>query len=423
MPSSLPRSLGRWTLVGLVLNGIVGSSVFGLPSVIAGLVGDRSPWPWLLAGLGMVVVVLCFAEVASRFREAGGAYLYARVAWGSLAGIEMGWLLYLVRLTAAATNANLLVISLGEFWPELGGFRGPLVLAGVLGALGILNVRGVSGGAAASNLLSLGKVVPLALFAAGGVALVIAGAGVTPPRVEAGAATWLHAILLLVFAYGGFEAALFPLAEARDPERDAPFALLVALGTVTVLYTLTQFVVSHALPSPAEAERPVVAAARALGGEGAATVMAWTAVISVTGYLAGATLNVPRLTYAMAEQGDLPGIFQRLHPRYRTPWVSVLVYVTLVWLLAASGSFLQNLTLSAVSRLLTYGAVCLAMLRMRQQTGIPSARFVVPAGRVVALLGVGFGLLLLTRTSGREALVLAGTVVAALMTWLWRRRG
>jgi amino acid transporter len=335
----------------------------------------------------------------------------------------MGWLLYLVRVTAAATNANLLVIALGEFWPGLGVAWGSAVLAGILGALGILNIRGVSGGAAASNLLSIGKVVPLALFAIGGVALVARGGGSAPAPVEAGAGVWLHAILLLVFAYGGFESALFPLAEARHPERDAPFALLVALASVTVLYTLTQFVVTHALPDPAESVRPVVAAARALGGNTAATIMAWAAVISVTGYLAGATLNVPRLTYAMAERGDLPGILERLHPRYQTPWVSVLAYVTLVWLLATSGSFLQNLTLSAVSRLVTYGAVCLAMLRMRRLQGIPPARFVVPAGPVVAVLGVSFGLLLLSRTSLREAVVLAGTVVAALLTWLWRRRG
>ena len=121
MSSSLVRAIGRWSLAALMVNGVVGSSVFGLPSVIAGKLGAMSPWAWLVAAVGIGIVIACFAEVSSRFGEAGGPYLYARTAFGRLAGIEMGWMAYLVRLTAAATNANLLVIYLAELWPAAEG--------------------------------------------------------------------------------------------------------------------------------------------------------------------------------------------------------------------------------------------------------------------------------------------------------------
>src|ERR1700721_2432933 len=115
---SLVRTIGRWSLVALTLNSIVGSGIFGLPSVVAGLVGKSSPWIVLASGAAVGIIVACWAEVASRFTQAGGPYLWTRVAFGRLPGIEVGWLLWLAQLAAPAANANLFVIYLGEFWPH-----------------------------------------------------------------------------------------------------------------------------------------------------------------------------------------------------------------------------------------------------------------------------------------------------------------
>src|SRR6202158_3597279 len=111
-------AIGRWSLVALVVNSIIGSGVFGLPSTVAALIGNYSPYAALAAGAGMTVIMGCFAEVASRFQEAGGPYLYARVAFGRLMGIQTAWMLWLGQVAAPAANANLFVIYLGEFWPH-----------------------------------------------------------------------------------------------------------------------------------------------------------------------------------------------------------------------------------------------------------------------------------------------------------------
>jgi basic amino acid/polyamine antiporter, APA family len=376
----------------------------------------------------MALIVASFAEVASRFTRAGGTYLYARVAFGRFAGIEMAWLTYLVRLTAAATNANLFVISIAEFWPAATGpVAAPLLLALVLVPLATANYRGVRGGVSTSSVFAVAKLVPLLFFVAAGLfALATGRIGGPAPPVPADAGTWLEAILLLVFAYGGFEAALLPLGEARDPRRDAPIALFTALGLCALLYGLVQVVVIAALADPGASPRPLAAAAAVFLGPVGAPLMAAGALVSVYGYLTAAMLNVPRLIYAMAAEGDLPGKLGAVHPRFRTPYVSVLVFGTTVWIFAAAGSFFQNLTLSAVSRLLTYGAVCVAVVVLRRKeraraAGVEPAWFRVPAGHLVAALGLGFSAVLALRMNQRELLVLAGTLAAGLAHWIWIR--
>ncbi|HEU4474663.1 MAG TPA: APC family permease, partial [Gemmatimonadales bacterium] len=287
----------------------MGSSVFGLPSVIGGRLGGASPWAWIVAALGMTLVVAAFAEVASRFSRAGGTYLYARAAFGRLAGIEMAWLTYLVRLTAAATNANLFIIYLAEFWPRATApLESRVLLAAVLLPLAAANYRGIRGGVTTSSAFAAAKLVPLVLFVVAGLAVIGMGGEVhvSPPVERRDAGVWLEAILLLVFAYGGFESALLPLGEAKNPRRDAPLALFTALGLCALLYTLVQVVVIAVLADPAASDRPLAAAAQVFLGPVGAGLMAGGALVSVYGYLAASMVNVPRLTYAMAAEGDLP---------------------------------------------------------------------------------------------------------------------
>lgn len=425
MSPSLVRAIGRWTLAALMLNGVIGSSVFGLPGVIAGKLGSASPWAWLLAALMISVVVACFAEVSSRFESAGGPYLYGRLAFGRFMGIEMGWVAYLVRLTASATNANLFVIYLGEFWPAAETpVASRLVLAVLVVPLALVNFRGVAPGSKLSAGLLLLKLVPLTAFLIGGLALALPHSVPLPPAT-ASSGSWLDAILLLFFAYGGFEAALVPLGEARNPEKDAPFALVVTLATCAVLYCLTQIVVLAALPDPSATTRPLAAAAREFMGPTGAVLMAFAALLSVYGYLAGGMVNVPRLTYAMAEQRDIPAWFGRIHPRWKTPVASIATYAILVWLLAASGGFLGNLSLSAVSRLFTYGVVCVALLRFRRlesEGRVPPARIRLPAGAIWTLAGLAIALVLSTRMTRQELVVMSATLGLGALNWLWATR-
>ena len=240
----LIRAIGRWSLTALVVNSIIGSGVFGLPSTVAGLLGKFSPLAVLLTGVGMALIFGCFAEVASRFHQAGGPYLYARAAFGRGMGIQMAWMLFLGQVAAPAANANLFVIYLGEFWPHA---RDPLpralILTTLVGLLAFINIRGVRAGTQVSNFFTAAKLVPLfAVIVMGFFVLRAHPAGISQTAPETHILTtsqWLKAVLLLVFAYGGFETALAPMGEAKDPRRDAPFALFTALVVCTLIYVLS----------------------------------------------------------------------------------------------------------------------------------------------------------------------------------------
>ena len=418
----LVRAIGRWSLVALTINCILGSGIFGLPSQVADLLGRRSIWAVVLAGMAMAVIIACYAEVASQFSQTGGTYIYCRAAFGRLAGLEVGWMMMLSRLTACAANANLLVIYLGTFWPQVAH---PLarfaVITILLGILLAINYRGVRDGTLVSNFFVVAKLVPLAIVGLAGGYYLIGHAAVSGPPPNATASTWRDAMLLLFFAYGGYEAAMNPMGEARNPKRDAPFALFVALGIITLIYTLIQWVVVGVLPPALHSNRPLAEVARILLGPGGAGLVAITALISVYGYLSANFLTAPRATFAFAEQGDFPRWFAAVHPRHRTPHVSIAVFAIMCWVLALAGSFTWNVTLSAVSRLFYYGAVCAAVpvLRRRQPD---DAWFRMPLGSSVAVMGVLICTALLSGVDFSKSLILLATVVIAFVNWLAVRK-
>jgi basic amino acid/polyamine antiporter, APA family len=417
----LIRAIGRWSLVALVVNSIIGSGVFGLPSTVAGLIGNYSPFAVIAAGLGMSVIMGCFAEVASRFQQAGGPYLYARVAFGRLMGIQTAWMLWLGQVAAPAANANLFVIYLGEFFPHA---KDPipraLILTALVGLLTLINIRGVRAGAQVSNLFTAAKLLPLfavivlGLFVLYNNHWTIANASEGSPSMD----QWMKAVLLLVFAYGGFETALAPMSEAKDPRRDAPLALFTALALCTAIYASIQWVVVGVLPDAMRSQRPLADVARIAIGPVGAALVAVGALISFYGYLSAKILAMPRVHFALAEQRDFPQAFAAVHRRFRTPYVSVLVFSGLVWGFALMGEFKWNVTLSAVARLLYYGVGCAALpvLRRHQPEGA-DAKFHLPAGNFFAVLGVILCLVLVTRVDFGQSLILVGTVALALGNW------
>jgi amino acid transporter len=421
-PTKLVRAIGRWSLVALVINSIIGSGIFGLPSQLAGLVGRRSTWVVLFSGLAVGVIMACFAEVASYFTEAGGPYLYARVAFGRLVGIEMGWMLWLAQLSAPAANANLFVIYVGEFFPRLNEFIPRLATLTLLVAvLFFVNYRGVRGGTRVNNLFTLAKLLPLTFVIVAGAIYIFIGHHPVSSAVPVTTGAWLKAVLLMVFAYGGFETALMPMSEARDPRRDAAFSLFVGLVCCIFIYTLVQWIAVTLLPNAAATSRPLADISSLVMGRGGAAIVTIGGLISFYGYLSAKILSVPRLTYALAETGDFPTMFAAVNPRFRTPFFSILVFAVLVWLLALFGSFAWNLTLSAVARLVYYGVGCAALpVLRRKQPG--AALFRLPCGREFSFLGIAICAVLLTQVDLSKSLILIATIAIAFVNWLWIRR-
>src|SRR5579871_5782952 len=396
----LVRAIGRWSLFTLVLNLIIGSGVFKLPTDISALLGWWAPVAYIVAAAGIGAIMAATAEVASQFDQAGGPYLYAREAFGRFAGVEIGWLAWLVRLTGSAANANVFLLYMAQFWKPAGG-----------------------GGAQLSNFFAAAKLVPLLLFIGVGVFFLAAhnGGSAQLPHGTAPAVKWDEAILLLVFAFGGFEGALMAQGETKNSRRDVPFALFTALAAAASIYLLNQIVAQAVLPSGSLSPRPLADAAGIIAGPRAAAFMALGALISVGGNITSSVLNTPRLIFALADGGDFPRFLTAVHPRFRTPWLAIVIYSSLVWALAAVNDFRWNASLSAVGRLFIYSAICIALpVLRRRQPDRPAFRM--KGGLIFAGIGLLFCVAMIFRLGRTEIAIIAGVSAVAVANWLWGRR-
>jgi basic amino acid/polyamine antiporter, APA family len=417
-PNRLVRAIGRWSLAALMVNIMIGSGIFGLPSALAGLLGRDSLLALLLGSVAAGVIGACFSEVASYFTVAGGPYLYTRVAYGRFVGLQVGWMYWLVRLTAPAASANLFVVYLGEFWPWANDRLPRALILGVLiGGLALVNCLGVRRAARISDVFTVAKMLPLVVVAMMGMIFLSthSQASNTPlhaPHLR----EWLRASLLIVFAYGGFDAAMTATSEIKNPRRDAAAALFAALTTCTLIYLAVQWTALGTVVDLAHSSRPLTDSARTVLGSAGAGLIAAGALISVFGNLSANTLAVPRITFALAEQGDFPSFFARVHPRFRTPYVSISVFALLVWAFALGGNFAWNATLSAIARLFYYAAVCAAVPVLRRK--LPGvAQFRLPAGPWFAALGVVICAILFSQVDLGGSLVLLATFVVATLNW------
>ncbi len=422
----LVRSMRRWDLVGVVLNGVIGAGIFGLPSKVFSLAGVYSIFAFLICAACVAAIVLCFAEVASRYSGTGGPFLYATEAYGPATGFLVGWLVFIARITSFAANCTLLPAYLGLFFPAAGTGAGrAAILTFVVAVLAAVNVAGVRVAANASNVLAVGKLIPLAVFVGAGLFFL------DPARFSLAAAPdyrpFSQSVMLLVYAFTGFEMAVIPAGEARKPGSDLPVALLAGMSIVVVFYVLIQVVAIGTLPELAGSQRPLAdAAARFLGPGGAAMITAGV-VISLAGNLNVLMLSASRLLFAMAELGELPARLASIHPRHRTPWFAVVATAAIMLGLTLSGTFLWLLTLSTVSRLAAYIATVGALPALRRRPGAPEAGFRLPAGRLVAAVAIVLGVWLLSNSTAREARDTAIAAGAGLTIYYsyrrWRRVG
>lgn len=412
----LARAIGRFDLTAALVNGVIGSAVFGMPASQAALAGAWSPLACLVAGAGVLTIVLCFAEVASRFREAGGPYLYVRESFGPLLGFQAGWLTFWIRVLSLAANLNVFVEYLGQVVPSAGSPLGRAsVMVAMMAVLTVINVIGVRAATWTVDVFTVAKLAPLLL-------LILLGLPRLRPEVLATQTVaepdWTAAILLLMFAYGGFEAPLIPAGEAKDPRRDTAFALLAALGVIAAVYTLVQLVIVGLVPHLAGTMAPVAAAFGALLGPAGIPLAALAAMVSIWGYSTGSVLQSPRVLYSMAERRELPSILARVHRHFRTPHVAIVVFGVLTTAIAVHGTFEATATLSAIVRLVTYGLTCAALPALRLRRPDEPSAFRVPGAPLVVPAAMIFTLWLLGTRSFAQAWMLLVLIVAGLLLQL-----
>ena len=391
----LVRGIGRWDLIALIINLIIGAGIFGLPSKVFQLAGSYSILAYVGCSILMGLIMLCFAEVSSRFSATGGPYLYALRAFGPFIGYEVGWLMWLTRITAFAAVCNLLVTY-------------------IVVTLTIINLIGIRKSAVVNNFFAIGKLVPILLF------IVIGLFFIDPQNISfessPGYYSLSNAMLILVFAFTGFEISTINAGEVKDPRRNFPFSMLIVLTFVVIIYILIQIVCIGTLPELADSERPLVDAANLFVGPIGALVITIGAVLSMTGSLNATMLGCTRLPFALAEQKQAPEILQITHSKFKTPWLSILISAAAILAVSLTYSFITAVTMNVIIKLITYGVVCLSLPALRKKKGIEPARYKIRGGIVVAILAFIICIWLLSHSTFNEIvqLVIAISVGAVL---------
>jgi len=417
----LVRGIRKWDLVAITINGIIGAGIFGLPSKVFSLIGAYSLIAFVVCALVVVLIILCFAEVGSRFEQTGGPYLYAQEAFGPTVAFEVGWLIWLARLTAFAANCNLMVSYLSFFWaPANTGVIRAMIIVAVVLALTALNVLGVRQAAIASNIFTIGKLVPMLIFSAAGLFFLNPHAYALGARPSTGA--FSQSVLLLLYAFTGFEMAAIPAGEIRDPQKHLPRALLTATAVVAFVYILIQVVCVGTLPELAKSTKPLAdAGSRFMGTAGGALISAG-AIISIAGNLNIVLLSGSRVPFAIAEQKQLPSILGKVHQRFFTPHIAILITAAVMLVLTLKSSFVAALTISAIARLITYAVTCAALPVLRHKSNVPRALFRVRGGPVIAVASLILAAWLLANSTFTEAWQTAVAAGVGLLIYLVYRQ-
>jgi APA family basic amino acid/polyamine antiporter len=421
---SLIRALGTWGLTAAIVNVTIGAGIFRLPASVAASLGAAAPAAYLLCALAMGLIVLCFAEAGSRVSMTGGPYAYVEVAFGRFVGFLSGALLWAGLTSALAAVTSFFADSLAALEPALAssGARVTVMLV-VLAALALLNVRGVRDASRFNAVMTVAKLLPLAVIVIVG-AVAVHGANLrwqqAPPVASVGRAS-----AVLIFAFLGVEAALVPSGEVKDPARTVPRAVLLSIGVVAALYVSVQIVSQGVLGAAlAGSKTPVADAGGAALGEWGRKLILVGSAVSMFGYVSGMTLAVPRMLFAFSRDGLLPRAVAAVHPRFHTPHWAIAIQTVLVAVLAVTGTFERLAIIANGSVLLVYAACCLATVELRRRdvrgAGTP---FCVPGAAVVPWVALGVILsLLITLQIGEWLGVLAVLVAAVPVYALTRSR-
>jgi APA family basic amino acid/polyamine antiporter len=381
---ALRRELGKWDLTALGVNQVIGGAIFLAPATIALYLGS---WSWLAVAfiaLLSMAIALNFAEAGSRFQGTGGPYLYTRAAFGGFLSFEVGWMAWITRVTSWASVVNGLATALAYYAPTIAtGWPRILLIAFVVLSIMWLNVRGIKQSSAVVNILTIGKLTPLVIF----ILLGLPHVGLAPLQL-AGTPSWNEisaAALLLIFAFGGYEVVPVPAGEARDPQRDVPFAMIATILIVGAVMMLAQVVALGTLPGLAKSSTPLADASLIFIGAWGAMLMTAGGAVSMAGNNVGAAISGSRSLFALAEQGDIPRVFGHVHPRFQTPDVAIIFTCLATLAIALSGTFATLAPISAVARLLVYVGTCASVLMLRRKSRAP---FTIPFGPVVPVVAL-----------------------------------
>jgi amino acid transporter len=350
------------SMVLLGINSIVGSGIFLLPGQAMALVGTWSIFVYLFVSLLVLAIAWCFAKCASIFNRNGGSYVYAKEAFGNFIGFEIGLMRWAVGMIAWASLAVGFVTVLSSIWPLAlqEPIRSSLILSLIWG-LGLINILGVRLIKQLSNIITVAKLIPLVFFVFIGIFFVNHSNFVFDFPVNFEKGTFGSAVLVIFYAFGGFETLAVVAQEMKNPTKNVPLAVMIVVSVCAILYFFIQLIAIGILgPALATSMTPIADVAELIYGPTAKGIIMIATLVSIGGVNIASSFITPRSAVALAEDEMIPKIIAQ-KGRFGTPYFAILITLILTSLVAISGDFTQLVTISVVSRFAQYTSTCLAV--------------------------------------------------------------
>lgn len=381
------KKMGLISIILFGINGIIGSGIFLLPGKVYTQAGTKSILIYVLATLLVLSILLCFAEAGGMFNRNGGAYLYAKEAFGEFVGFEVGVMSWVIRMISWATLAVGFATALGVFWPAAANEYKGIVSSVLVVGLAVNSLFGVKKIEVINNISTVGKLVPLILFVVIGLFFIKSGNIFTQEGPALTASAIGPSVILVFYAFTGFESFVVATGEMENPKKNLPIALMATLAVSAIMYILIQIVCVGVLGTAlAENSTPIADASDVfLGGYGKVFIGIAT-LISIFGINVGSSMVTPRCASSLAEDGLLPEFMGRTN-KYGSPYIATILSVCVCIPLVLSGSFEQLAVMSVVARFAQYIPTCLSILVLRKRDDIQGT-FRVPFGPVVPIVAV-----------------------------------
>ncbi len=416
------QKLNLFDVTNLLVGAIVGADIYVVASLGSAELGPASLLAWAAAGAIAIVIAINFAKCATLVPRVGGAYSYARLAWGNFTGFIVGWALWLAEVAALAVFPVAFVRYLTFFFPDLTWIQGAAVKFLFIFAITYTNIRGTKTAGRTNDALTLAKLSPLLLLIVTGLAYMVVNGDTTRanliPFAPLGFDQFGSAITLIIWAYAGFELAVIPANDIDDPRRTIPKAIIIGMAIVTAFYLLTNIVllgtVNWALlqydQAPlATAGGVIFSLGPALAFIGAA-IIGVGALISVSGSDESGTLSVSRLSYAMSIDGLFPRLFGALHPKYGTPYKGLIAQSSLALIGSLIGQIQQLITFSVFNLAFVYLMTCAVVPVLLRRTEESTATFTRTQIRSIAISALGILMCVFLFTEVGMATVIFGAI-------------
>lgn len=410
------KKLGFWSIVLLGINGIIGSGIFLLPNKAMAIIGPASLLVMLFDMLLVLAITFCFAEASGLFKENGGAYIYAKEAFGDFIGYEVGFLSWATRIIAFSTMSVGFATALGGLIPSLNTvMMKNIIISVIFIVLAVINLLGIKLYEVIQNLATIAKILPFILFIGMGI-FYIEPVNFTPlvPNGVYTPGSFGAAAVMLFFAFTGFESLAVAAAEMENPQKNLPKATLITIFTVSAIYILLLACAIGIMGDElADTTAPVQAAFTRIAGAFGTTIVAAGTLISIGALCIASSFITPHSGLALAEQHMLPA-FMAKRNRFGAPYWCIIVSTIVAMLIGYTGGFAFLASISVVSRFSQYIPTCLSIMVFRKKMPDAPRVFKIPFGPVIPVIALLVSFWLLAQAKPQQLIIGFGAAIVAL---------